>query len=449
MIRPFMAVAALLFAAPAARAGTLDEEMLQAAPKVLQFLKEQDARVVGVLKFASAEGAGAPTDVGEINRTAAERLELALILRTDVRDPVGVIHDASAIAAQTRGADHTTAAGREKLFAAEYLLAWGGKRVRPDALLTGVVRVEKDGGLNVSLVALLPGAAKALPVARFAARPDVATLVETGGSFTTRGLFDQGAADLAPEQLKAKQTAAAEGATKAALKVREEPAGHPANAAKGSLVAVKILYDGREQKVEFRDGGAWVAEPAEGQRVTFVIEHRDKEVGPLAVVLKVNGESTIERQRQRDPECRKWVLRPGESYTVKGFLKPGGGQTSDPFRVLSPRASKENEFRYGDEVGTIRWSVFRAAPKGGAAVASKRYDELDAEYLNRGLFPAARAETLAQLRKALDAPNADRHRGLIAGDKDNAVETPTEKVEFEADPVPVLTASVRYYKAKK
>ena len=449
MVRSLLVLTVMLSVVSETRAGPLDQEMLKAAPTVLEFLKDKSVRNVGVLKFASAEGAGKPTDVGEINRTVADRLEMALILKTAINNPIGVIRDATAAAAKIDGASHRSATGRAKLFAEKFPLAWGDEQVRPDAFLTGVVRIQKDRSLIVSIFAYLPDEAKALAVTNFTALPDVASLMESGGSFTTRGLFDDGKVETDPEKLKTKQAAVNKAALEAVLKVRDEPAQHPANKDVAPVVSVKIFYDGREQKVEFRDGDAWIAEPRDGQAVSFIIDHKDEKSGPLAVVLKVNGENTIEKQRLRDPECRKWVLQPGENYTVKGFLM-AGDQKSEAFRVLSPRESMENEFRYGHEVGTISWSVYRSLPQDKKVEPIyKTLAELDVEYLNRGLFPKEQQKTLSQLRKALDSPNPDRDRGLIAEDKKNVVDTPTQKVEFVADPAPVLTASVRYYKAQK
>ena len=139
----------LLWAAPLG-AETIDQALINKTPEILKILQEKKVQNVGVLKFLSAEGKGPVTDVGEINVTIAERLEMALILEGDLKDHVGVIRNASGVAAQIKGANHTTPKGREALFAAQYPLAWGNQKVQVDAFLTGVVRVESDRALDVS-----------------------------------------------------------------------------------------------------------------------------------------------------------------------------------------------------------------------------------------------------------------------------------------------------------
>src|SRR5262245_6984749 len=120
MNRWLLIAAALLGSVPPCSAGTLDQEILKATPPILAALKARGVQNVGVLKFLVAEGKGRPTDVGELTQTLADRLELALILTVDVKEPIGVLRNATAVAARTPGADHRTAEGRDRLFAAQY-----------------------------------------------------------------------------------------------------------------------------------------------------------------------------------------------------------------------------------------------------------------------------------------------------------------------------------------
>jgi hypothetical protein len=391
-----------------------------------------------------AEGQGKATDIGELNQTVADRLELALILKVDLKAPLGVIRTATCVAEKTAGADHTTSPGREKLFAARYPLAWGSEQVQADAFLTGVARLQPDRSLNVSVFVVTPRA-QTEKVAEFQAAADVATLMESGGSFTSRGLFQGGKFSIEPEEQQRREETVRKEAVEVASKVRKEPEQHPANPTTEPSVLVRILYDGREQKVEFRDGDAWVAEPREGSKVELVVDCNLKAgSGPVGLVLKVNGENTIEKQRLRDPECRKWILQPGSRFVIPGFLQPGG-QKSEPFRVLSARESAVQAFRYGPEVGTLSWSVFRGEgldnkTQGPAVLKYEQVDQ-DAEALK----PPA---TLAAFRMAFSRPRGPE-RGLIVEDKTRVVDTPTRTVEFRSDPVPILHATVRYYRVHR
>ena len=72
---------------------------------------------------------------------------------------------------------------------------------------------------------------------------------------------------------------------------------------------------------------------------------------------------------------------------------------------------------------------------GDRADAMKGRDFLRLENLDTDIAPHERAIAAS--------------RAAVAEDKNNVVETPTQKVTFEADPLAVLSASVRYYKAEK
>src|SRR5262249_49663702 len=130
-----------------ARAADLEGAMLDRAKGLVKHCKDQNYKTVGVLKFlGTKDGSDFSDNLGTVNSLLARRLEVALILANDPRNPIGVIDDASAVAAKTRGANHRTAEGRRALFAAQYKLAWGDPRAKviPDAFLTGLVNVSKD-----------------------------------------------------------------------------------------------------------------------------------------------------------------------------------------------------------------------------------------------------------------------------------------------------------------
>src|SRR3954469_24886197 len=91
-----------LVAGRAAGEETLDAALLREAPRVLGYLKGQGYKNVGVLKFRVKKGEQPLSDrVGTLNLNLAARLEIALVLATDIKAPLGIIHDASAVAART------------------------------------------------------------------------------------------------------------------------------------------------------------------------------------------------------------------------------------------------------------------------------------------------------------------------------------------------------------
>lgn len=161
--RPFSVVVIFLVASfvsfeGAVRANAADElerQLIHAAPALLKFAQEKGYKNVGVLKFRIKKGDRPGTDrAGTLNTNLALRTELALILANSVREPLGIVHDASAVAAKIPGASHLTQEGRQKLFTAKYPLAWGTESVEPDAFFTGAVAMDADlSSMTVALVA--------------------------------------------------------------------------------------------------------------------------------------------------------------------------------------------------------------------------------------------------------------------------------------------------------
>ncbi len=188
-LRAGLASVLVLVAAPALWAEDLEKQMLREAPKILAQLKGRGCKTVGVLKFRVKKGNEPLTDnAGPLNLTLANRLEMALILANKVQQPLGIIHDASAVAARLRGASHVTAEGRHTLFEADYPLAWGKEKVRPDALLTGIALISPDlRDMTVGILAFDKDGKGLRKVAQFTATVDAVALVESGESFLLRG----------------------------------------------------------------------------------------------------------------------------------------------------------------------------------------------------------------------------------------------------------------------
>ena len=90
----------------------------------------------------------------------------------------------------------------------------------------------------------------------------------------------------------------------------------------------------------------------------FVLSRKVRDNHRYAIVLKVNGENSIARQRLLDIECQKWVLDPGDPpITIPGFQMDNA--KAERFTVLSPSEWKLHEIDYGRDVGTISMVVYR------------------------------------------------------------------------------------------
>jgi hypothetical protein len=429
----------------------VDHQLLKQAPDILKQLAAKGDRNVGILKFRIQKGNNPPSaHVGTLNLDLADRLEMALILKNDARHPIGIIHDASSVAATINGADHVTAAGRQKLFTKQYPLAWGKNKVDPDAFLTGVVEMdEKNNELTIGIAMFDRKGSSLEKLCDFKAKPSLKELGEAGESFVLRGIFDSGSVKLSDgsRSEKAEDEASKEVALIKASKSNMLPKEHPlAKDNPDAPVALQVLYNDKPVPYEFRNGEAMIPEPLEGQNVKLVLIRKIKDRTRYGVTLKVNGENTIAHQRLPDADCRKWIIEPaGQPIVVIGY-SVDGRPTAEEFRVASVPESKAREMDYGRDVGTISMTVFRQQPTdlpppsdlpGGP-------DE-DFAILKRNVFPPKTPDTLVAMQEQLRGVKQDSVlRGLILQGQE--VQQRTIKVDFAADPIPVMSGVITYYR---
>ncbi|HZZ71311.1 MAG TPA: hypothetical protein VFE24_03605 [Pirellulales bacterium] len=416
-----------------ARAGDLEKQIVKHSAEVMKYLQSKGYQNVGVLKFRVKKGSEPVSDrVGTLNGDLSDQLEMALVLAIRPAHEMGIIHDANAVAAKIRGASHLTAEGRQKFFDAKYPLAWGNAKVTPDAFVTGVAIISADlKEITVGIVGFDKTGTELEKIAQFTAKMDPSKLSEAGESFVLRGVFDQGNI----EQV----------ALNDAAKTHEAPKENPPPVqAADAPVDLQISYNGKPVAVEVRDGKTFVREPEEGEQVLFTLKRKNpKDANRYAVVLKVNGENTLGKQKLHDLQCRKWVLEPKDPpIVVRGYQLDNN--QAEAFRVLSKAESKSKEIDYGQDVGQISLVVFKEQ-KGPVKPPSDlpSDDAEDIAALTRSVFPAKPAENLAALQAQF---RADGARGLISqGEKIGSAVT---TVKFEADPVPVMTQTIVYYKAQ-
>jgi len=407
---------------------SLNRALLQHAPAVLGYLQKNDCKSVGVLKFRVRIGDGKLTDsAGPINLAVANELEIALALSraNDSKNPIGIARRASEVAATIPGASHITPEGREKLFSKTYPLAWGKESVTPDAFLTGVVQVDADlRTMWVTICAFTKGAGKLEQVVEFKVACDPVQLADSGQSFLVRGLADNGTV------------------VTTAAKVKVGQVDHPWKD-KTAPMHLDIRYNGKSVPVVIKDGRAWVAEPREGDKVELVLRRNDASQEVYGVVLTVNGENTLYKQRLSPELCSKWIFGPGAApYTIEGFKTDVA--SGEAFRVLSRAESKKNEVYYGADVGTFSLVVFRKK-RGGDPPKLLFDDEEDMAFVHRGIFPQGQPNNLSALRQQIRQPvDKEPLRGVIVGGEKITIQT--EKVEFKADPTPVMALTITYYK---
>ncbi len=422
---------------------SIERRMVEVGRKLVRELKKRGYSNVGVLKFlVSADGKEPSDSVGTLNMRLAKQLELALILKNEPKEPLGIIKNASAVAHRTRGASHRTKAGIAKLFSAKYPLSWGNTEVSPDAFVTGVAIIKKDLSTITVQLMVVDGKENSLRSLGgeyvLTAKMDPSKLSEAGESFVLRGAFDGGEVDAAREQ---KVQAAA---VKAALKARQDPKKNPYFAPKDEKpVSLEVLYNGKPAKIIFKDGKARIPTPKLGTEVKFRLT-RDGSQETYGVVLKLNGENTVGKQTLPDLQCRKWVLEPGRTTTtIAGYHVNGHRET---FRVLSLAESARQAVNYGEQAGTISMTVFRQR-RGEGPVP----DPLDKDY---------NKETIVKKAKLLD-DYADNPSALVAKLEEEATrgaddggligggeirKESLKKVKFQADQTPILSLTIVYYK---
>ncbi len=448
-----LGLAALLMLLPACMAQAADDlekKLLQEIPQVMRILRDKGYQNVGVLKFRVKKGNQAVSDqVGTLNQRLAEKLELALVVGNDIRNPIGVVRGAGQVAAGIDGANHLSPEGRQKFFTAQYPLAWGEEKVVPDAFLTGVALISQDlRQMTVGILAFDRESQSLEPLAKFKMQPDLEDLLESGESFTVRGVFDQASLSLTSQERKDRAT---EEAIQTSLRVKSETANntaptqakiHPLSGSNPqSPIELEIKYDNVVQPIEFREGAAFVPEPQEGQKVFLIVKRRPSATQRLGLVLKVNGESTLQRQTLPDAQCQVWVLEPDQNiWGFQGYYFPDK-DALEPFRVMSASESKSKEIDYGEFVGTISVSVFperKVAPKISADLLTDEAEDL--QILAEGKFPDDNPKNLAALRQQL---TSEATRGLISHSQ--AVQLNIDTTKFVRDSIPVMTATIKYY----
>lgn len=427
---------------------TLEQQLVREAPGILNQLRQSGCKNVGVLKFRVRKGDQPASDcVGTLNMDLADRVELALILANDVRNPVGVVRDASSIAANIPSANHLTTQGRLKFFERKYPLAWGVEYVIPDAFLVGVAEFSASNSeVLVGIAVFRRDSLELRKVCQITAAPTLSELGEAGESFTLRAF------DVRPtsSQSNAQTPVREESESRPdAVSLNDDESKHPLSPRNNKAqIQLQVQYDGVEVPMEFSNGEARIPEPQEGQQVKFKIARRITDEKRYAVVLKINGENTIARQRLKDFECRKWILSAASPpIMLRGFQMDDA--SAQAFRVLSSRDSGSRAIDYGRDVGMISVTVFkeREIVDSDSGKETANDEAEDFAILTRGAFPIEPAGSLIDLREKLERRPANLElRGLIV--QGDSIEQKSTRASFNADPDPVMAASIRYYGTK-
>jgi tetratricopeptide (TPR) repeat protein len=325
-------------------------------------------------------------------------------------------------------------------------IAYRDSRVKPDALLTGKVKVSDDlARLTVTVEAMLAGAPGTLrTVTTFEVKTDRDLLRELGQSYAVTR-------DLAKTRAERDRQAVAD-----ARRRDLTPSGDltPDNIAG---IRFRVLYDGLPQAIrpDERSPGEWrVDPPRQGQRVALELGHNGQLNERLGVTLRVNGRSVWAQSTgpDNDPDTGIWVYEPGRlAFAFEGFVMSIKGENLLPFRVLSEEESAGREAEFGEKCGLFDVDVFASRPGGspdGEVLSISRG-------MTRSAGTPAPPKTNNELRDRLLAKNpllkkllsAPRRGGLVVGD-DKLVSGPEVPLTSLPDWQRIGRLSIRYYDPK-
>ncbi|MGI9473596.1 MAG: hypothetical protein ACR2NZ_18785 [Rubripirellula sp.] len=433
---------------------SLSASLRSAATDVIQHCQDQKYEDIGVLRFLVVkkgdqnEKESMVRTIGTIHQTLARRMEVALLIANDERATIGIIDDASAVAATLGAASYLKADERRRLFDVEYPLHWRDEPVVPHALVTGLMQIDED--LRHATLSLMIFSADNHDLREIGedriVKVDASWLPEIGESYSlTRGAFDGGSIsktngtsspDDLPDDLPddADPGAISDQSLISAVNVRDESASHPLNDS-NAAVRVQVYYDGRPISPEFKDGVARIAEPRAGQRVEIEVQ-KDSSSTRYGVCVKVNGESTLNRMRLPDLNCRKWILsRPKQRIVLKGYQI--SNSEIEEFRVLTDQESNDRELDYGKDVGTITISVF---PEGTTEQPQSR-EERELDLIASTKLPKEKLGSFAKLKGSL---LGSANRGIIVEGRVSAGRINSRS--FKTTATPVMSTTIRYYK---
>lgn len=406
-----------------ARADRLDLELYKKTPSLVESLRKAGYQTVGVLRFRVQQEGGKESFAAPLCGSLAERVENLLIIHggPEEKKALGVLHDAGAVANREKVGDwYTDAAQREKLFQLRYPLAWGDRKVKADAFLSGKILLSKDRKQTRLILEVLDGKSlRRSELARMDLETDRGILRDLGMSL---GLLAEDRAALARKKLVSRgdedRLAMIMELEAAAVSVPEKAMPTPEDI---GGIGLQVLVNGKAVSCQKKNGKWQLVSPPANAEVHFRLLNRaDRK---LAVALRLNGVNTLDEQTKEPESCRKWVTYPGRNYRVKGLYVtekvPNKDETKTvtyPFRILVGEEARTMREELGETRGRIDIDVYEEGNARG---------ELEMDINPRGLPPSrekeARASYLA-LRSAL-LKNANLKTQVVV--KDNQPKTGT------------------------
>ena len=421
---------------------------------LLDQLRRRDVNVVGILKFAVKHAGDErfASNLGLLNERITAKIENAVVLSNPADErsfsrKLAVARNASAVAARIPGITFPpNQQSRENLFSQTYPLVWkhqGKTEAKPDAFICGIGEISEDmRTIEIELWSFIKGQTEDIFRPAFKAPLDLSDLSHMGQDFVNPAA-ESG-------------TTSTDEAFASAGKIRELPAEQHPLQRTDLPVKLEILYDDQPQPLHFlsrrSDGvsrsGAYICEPRAGQKVKFVLSRTQADDPKrYGVLLRVNGENTIQRQRLSDRQSRIWILNPNNlTFALTGYqMVLGEAGESHPFEIVEGKTADDLANYFGEQAGLISLTVFAEATY---ETTSHRDENRIAKLLmvKHSAMPDETADNPSQLagRLAKTLFGQSRTRGIVRpSQKSETFVTKTEK--FTRAPQPLFSASVRYF----
>ncbi len=455
MFRSFAAAIVLGMVAQGARAAAdpLDETLFVKAKTILESLKGKGFKNVGVVKFLFQRADGPlQDDVGELNQTLANKLEVALIF-ANTDEKFGIIEKVSDfVRGKLPPANHLSPEGRKAFFVRKYELGWSSDKVEASGFLTGVAALSPDLTKLTIHFQVFDKTGKIEDLADDLVAPtNPEMLAQAGFSYALAPNRQKAlvAGDPPPPKETLRREIVEQVAKSEASNAKPVTETKPFAPLSDCPIKWMVLYNGKPVSV----AGNTVPEPKSTDRIEFELSNPSP--GTYAVVLLVNGENTLYQERGVPHVCRKWVLGPNSTVTIRGFQTDA--DTVAPFSVLPPQQPIPDAVRYGDHAGTYRLVVFHGRMSTEPAtdtVAIANPDDANTQAISRtrggtrapGVKPQSLKALQADLRGRLEGGST---RGYVV--KGSATEKfETTSVHFiMSSESPVADISLRYVQAKK
>jgi hypothetical protein len=482
-----------------ARADAIDRMMVLDSDAIIQAIRGLGAKNVAVLKFEAKVGPAAPTfEAGTINVQMIRRIENLLVMTNDTKNPqLNLLVEAgraAATLAHGTGPALTwkTPEGRKELFKLKLPLAWDeSQRFSPDAFVTGTVVASSD--MKETRIVL-----RAFTRQNPAELKTIGTIAGDGGSAKgqSRGihtdrvmLASMGQSFVLSRRLRGRSFETGDDAA-ADVAAQLNQSGQQPTVSPDAPVKLDILLGGQpvavdpdpispgEGKVRLREG------LAAGKELAFRVTNTGPE--PVGALLAVNGRNTAAMDNEditskNRADCRTWVLKPGQSYTVRGFYTDAQTGRYEPCKVLTAEESVARAASLDTHLlGVITLDVFgkgaglSVTHGGGPADAQKIEEQAEAELtdltaggdarslkvrglaelkarklaLARGLRESGGKLSFDVNKQKVAAARKLRSRGLdnlIEGDASKAASSGTIHEESLADMEMVMSYEVRYF----